>query len=225
MKLVVLLVLLIFLLSGCEAVAIGNIILNQDSDGDGLTNKEERLYGTNPKLSDTDGDSLSDYHEIMVMGTSPIDKNTDKDRYDDSLDKEPLKKNSAEITAKLKNKKVEMNWFNIASIVMSLGVVGILKPDTEIAGISGDVEILNSGDDYTSYVNYDIFIFHNCGSGYKRLASLEKSIARMDPGDKDIKYFDYSITTDILTEAIPALLKDRKCDFDARVQNLRFEKY
>lgn len=31
-----------------------------DQDSDGLTNNEEALIGTNPKLSDTDGDGVSD---------------------------------------------------------------------------------------------------------------------------------------------------------------------
>lgn len=39
-----------------------NIFL--DSDQDGLTNEEEKLYGTNPNSSDTDGDGYSDGVEV-----------------------------------------------------------------------------------------------------------------------------------------------------------------
>src|SRR6266704_2992979 len=35
-----------------------------DSDCDGLTNAEEKLYGTNPNSSDTDGDGYSDGVEV-----------------------------------------------------------------------------------------------------------------------------------------------------------------
>ena len=43
-----------------------------DSDGDGLTDEEERVIGTNPILPDTDGDDISDLAEIQ-QGTDPLD--------------------------------------------------------------------------------------------------------------------------------------------------------
>jgi hypothetical protein len=42
-----------------------------DFDGDGLTNREEFLLGTNPTLADSDGDGLSDRDESRVYGTDP----------------------------------------------------------------------------------------------------------------------------------------------------------
>ena len=46
-------------------------LLNFDTDGDGLTDNEERsLYGTSPYLEDTDSDGISDRVEIE-QGTDP----------------------------------------------------------------------------------------------------------------------------------------------------------
>lgn len=54
-----------------------------DSDGDGLTDDEELLYGTNPLLVDTDGDGLSDYEEIVIYKTNPLNPDTDGDGFTD----------------------------------------------------------------------------------------------------------------------------------------------
>jgi hypothetical protein len=42
-----------------------------DSDGDGLTNREEFALGTNPNAADTDGDGFSDRAEVLA-GTDPL---------------------------------------------------------------------------------------------------------------------------------------------------------
>lgn len=44
-----------------------------DPDRDGLTNIEEYRLGTNPTNRDTDGDGISDYDEIHVYGTNPLE--------------------------------------------------------------------------------------------------------------------------------------------------------
>jgi outer membrane protein OmpA-like peptidoglycan-associated protein len=79
---------------------------NADSDGDGLTNKEEAQLGTDPHNKDTDGDGLldgtevnkyrsnplkvdsdgdglSDYDEVMKYGTDPNKADTDGDGLND----------------------------------------------------------------------------------------------------------------------------------------------
>jgi len=50
----------------------GTLLMNMDTDGDGLTDWEEiNLYGTSPYLADTDGDGVSDREEIE-RGTDPL---------------------------------------------------------------------------------------------------------------------------------------------------------
>jgi outer membrane protein OmpA-like peptidoglycan-associated protein len=50
-----------------------------DSDGDGLTDAEERQIGTDPYDPDTDKDRLSDGQEVKVYKTDPLNPDTDWD--------------------------------------------------------------------------------------------------------------------------------------------------
>lgn len=50
-----------------------DIYADVDSDGDGLTDREEIKYETNPKNKDTDGDGLSDWDEVsLALSYKPI---------------------------------------------------------------------------------------------------------------------------------------------------------
>lgn len=50
-----------------------------DSDGDGLSNYQESILGTNPNNPDTDGDGISDGDEVFIYGTDPRKWDTDSD--------------------------------------------------------------------------------------------------------------------------------------------------
>lgn len=50
-----------------------------DPDGDGLTNREEKQLGTNPKVADSDGDGLSDGAEVKQYSTNPLKADSDGD--------------------------------------------------------------------------------------------------------------------------------------------------
>ncbi len=52
---------------------------DEDMDGDGLTNLEEIKFNTDINRKDTDNDNLSDYDEIYVYKTNPLNPDTDDD--------------------------------------------------------------------------------------------------------------------------------------------------
>jgi hypothetical protein len=54
-----------------------------DTDQDGLTDAEEKDYGTSIVKPDTDGDGLTDYEEVMKYETDPLNPDTDGDTYSD----------------------------------------------------------------------------------------------------------------------------------------------
>lgn len=56
---------------------------NADSDGDGLKNKEEKQFGTDPLNPDTDGDGLKDGEEVFAYLTNPLNKDSDGDGLND----------------------------------------------------------------------------------------------------------------------------------------------
>ncbi len=56
-----------------------------DTDQDGLSDKEEKILGTNPTKRDTDQDGLDDPHE-SYWKTNPLDPDTDKDGILDGLE-------------------------------------------------------------------------------------------------------------------------------------------
>jgi uncharacterized repeat protein (TIGR01451 family) len=50
-----------------------------DIDGDGLSNREESVLGTDPQKVDTDGDGLTDRQEVQDTNTDPLDPDMDDD--------------------------------------------------------------------------------------------------------------------------------------------------
>ena len=56
-----------------------------DTDGDGLTDDEELILGTNPNNPDTDGDGVDDGEEVNA-GSDPLNDDTDGDTVFDGVD-------------------------------------------------------------------------------------------------------------------------------------------
>lgn len=57
-----------------------------DSDGDGLTDAQEAVLGTDPNKADTDGERLNDGDEVNIHNTDPLHPNTDRDRINDYVE-------------------------------------------------------------------------------------------------------------------------------------------
>ena len=58
-------------------------VIDPDTDGDGLTDWEERKIGTNPILSDSDSDGISDSVEVRSTRTDPLLVDSDADGFSD----------------------------------------------------------------------------------------------------------------------------------------------
>ncbi|MEA2531724.1 MAG: hypothetical protein QOG89_3368 [Thermomicrobiales bacterium] len=56
---------------------------DDDPDGDGLTNADEDLRGTDRQDADSDDDGLTDGFEVFQSGTLPLDADSDDDGLDD----------------------------------------------------------------------------------------------------------------------------------------------
>src|SRR3989344_5282694 len=54
-----------------------------DMDYDGLSDADEKMYGTDPAIVDTDSDGLSDRDEVKVWKTDPLNPDSDGDGYKD----------------------------------------------------------------------------------------------------------------------------------------------
>jgi hypothetical protein len=58
-----------------------------DSDADGLSDSQEIVtYNTNPIKADSDGDGLNDYAEAITHQTDPLDADSDNDGYSDLVE-------------------------------------------------------------------------------------------------------------------------------------------
>jgi len=61
-------------------------VLANDDDGDGLTNGQEQVLGTDPDDSDSDDDGLTDGYEVNTVGSDPTLPDTDGDGLTDIIE-------------------------------------------------------------------------------------------------------------------------------------------
>lgn len=57
-----------------------------DTDGDGLSDKDEYTNRTNPRSPYTDNDGLTDFEEVVIYGSNPLNPDTDGDGLIDSIE-------------------------------------------------------------------------------------------------------------------------------------------
>ena len=76
-------------LTDVDEVLFGSDPMLADTDGDGLKDGDEQRAGTNPVTVDSDGDTLSDGQEVLVFFTSPINPDSDGDGMNDNVDPDP----------------------------------------------------------------------------------------------------------------------------------------
>lgn len=184
-----------------------------DSDKDGLTDIQEKEFGSNPLIFDTDSDGLNDYAEKQ-KGTNPNNPNTDGDRYNDNTDSNPVIKNSAIVNAQLTNK--EWAWD-------LLGILNILKGDLNIriATVKADVSVQNIGNDYTEYIGFDI-VFKLINSEVKR---VPESIGRINIGETQNKHYEYELNLADIPNTLINAVTQKSTQWDVQIQNINYEKF
>lgn len=95
-------------------------VCDPDADNDGLSNTDEAIWGSNPLVSDTDADGLTDGQEVNTYNTNPIDPDSDSDNVTDGD---------------------EVNVYGIDPNISNIGDVGPRgNPDNQIN--TGDLPVL-----------------------------------------------------------------------------------
>ena len=88
---------LAMIMAGATLVGIGSAVYYRgaevfkkisetDKDLDGLTDAEEKKYGTDPAKADTDGDGILDKDEIAIYRSNPLKADTDGDGVKDGAE-------------------------------------------------------------------------------------------------------------------------------------------
>jgi len=185
-----------------------------DSDKDGLYDFEEKEFGSNPYQYDSDSDGLNDKAEFDLK-SDPNDRNTDDDRYDDAEDKEPTKKNNPVIKASVISKDWDLELTGIIEGIKNLDL------DFPVATLKANVQLENTGDDYTDWIKFDN-VFTVQGSEHFRKS---ESITRLDPAATETAYFEYVFTVSEIPSWIINIIQTQESEWNFQVQNLRYQKY
>jgi serine/threonine protein kinase/predicted component of type VI protein secretion system len=111
-------------------IKLGTDPNNPDTDGDGLTDREEvQVWQTNPLNRDTDGDTLTDGDEVR-LGLNPLNRDTDGDGIPDNVDVNPLALPTATITPypTIPGTTGDICPGSPAPSVMKVGMQGVVTP-------------------------------------------------------------------------------------------------
>ncbi len=106
-------------------------VVSKDSDGDGLTDADEKALGTAPYNADTDGDGLGDGKEVQLYNTDPLKRDSDSDYLGDGN----------EITRGTSPLKKDTDWDGLLDgREVTLGT-NPLKKDTDGGGTDDKTEV------------------------------------------------------------------------------------
>jgi subtilisin family serine protease len=121
-------------------------VCDPDADNDGLLNTDEMIYGSNPLISDTDGDTLLDGAEVNTHGTNPTSSDSDSDGVSDGDEvnvygTDPNASNVGDVGPR----SSPDNQLNAADLVVLLRLVtGVITPtalESVLADINNDGQI------------------------------------------------------------------------------------
>ncbi len=133
--------------------------IEKDSDGDGLSDKQEAILGTDPLNPDTDGDGLKDGDEVNIYHTDPLNADTDDGGVSDGVEvarhTDPLKTDddifAVEVgeTIQIRNIEFEYNKAEItpkSEVILNSILAALTRnPDMELE-ISGHTDNAGSHD-------------------------------------------------------------------------------
>lgn len=171
---------------------------NDDSDGDKLTNKEELSYGTNPLLSDSDFDDISDYDEVKKYMTDPNDDDSDKDNIIDGDEvKLGLKPNTDKSNGStLDNQRTFKQNIDISNEILSYINVDDSPYELSIDIVSAGVaekELSVSVGEFTDYSDNEKIIGKSVALSYNDKLSIDSAKVYFTPRKVEGKISDYMI--------------------------------
>lgn len=189
---------------------------DEDLDFDGLTNKQEKEYKTNPKVADSDLDGLDDYYEIFTSKTDPNKKDSDNDGLNDydeiELGLDPNKADSKSDGVKDGQRTLTYNYSsdklklsitgkgNIASTVSEVNT------NTKISGKAGLIDNL-----YTLYtdgaIQKAILTISYTNEELEKYGLNEDNLSIYYYNEKESKYEKISSKIDKENKTVTAELK------------------
>lgn len=169
------------------------------------------------KAIDSDNDGLTDIDENQ-RGTNLNNPNTDGDRYNDGVDINPLIPNSARIDVSF----LEKSWdWKYGNILLTMIGGSVINPNMIIAEPKASIQVLNNGDDYTDFVDFDIlFKVSNTLISQKPV-----HINKFNAGDQFQETYIQQIKAGEIPDLLINLVKQQTNDWGIEIQNLNYEKF
>lgn len=188
---------------------------DEDLDYDGLTNKQEKEYNTNPLIADTDLDGLDDKYEIFVSKTDPNKKDSDNDGLNDydeiQLGLNPLKADSKNDGLSDGQRELTYNYEsdNVKIAITGKGNIASttskINSDTKISGKKGLINNL-----YTLYtdgtITQAILTIKYTGEELKKYEIDEDNLSIYYYDENESKYKKINSTVDKKNKTVTAKL-------------------